>query len=62
MGTGDRTYDQDDAFGTRDLGHVYRSDTGSWRAVRGSDTEENQGGQAEGEDAPGAAASRPGPG
>jgi signal peptidase I len=46
--------DQDDAFGTRDLGQVYRSDTGSWRAVRGSGPDEDQGGQAE--DAPGAAA------
>ena len=46
--------DQDDAFGTRDLGHVYRSDTGSWRAVRGSGPDEQQGGQAD--DAPGAAA------
>ena len=49
--------DQDDAFGTRDLGHVYRSDTGSWRAVRGSGPDEGQGGQAD--DAPGAAAVGP---
>jgi signal peptidase I len=57
--------DQDDA-GTRDLGQVYRSDTGSWRAVRGPGPE-GQGepsadGQAQGDDAadsvaPGAAAS-----
>ncbi|MGH3256510.1 MAG: signal peptidase I [Streptosporangiaceae bacterium] len=50
--------DQDDASGTRDLGQVYRSDTGSWRAVQGSDSEENQSAQAEdqGEGVPGAAA------
>ena len=55
--------DQDDAFGTRDLGAVYRSDTGSWRAVRGSGPGEDQGGQAEGGDSPGAAASgEPAPG
>jgi signal peptidase I len=54
--------DQDDAFGTRDLGRVYRSDTGSWRAVRGSGSEEDQGGgQAEDEGASGAAASGPAP-
>ena len=51
--------DQDDAFGTRDLGQVYRSDTGSWRAVQGSGSDEDQGGQAEDEAAPGAAASGP---
>jgi signal peptidase I len=51
--------DQDDAFGTRDLGQVYRSDTGSWRAVRGSGSDEDQGGPAEDEGAPGAAASGP---
>jgi signal peptidase I len=45
----------DDAYGTRDLGQVYRSDTGSWRAVRASDSGADQGGQ--GDDAPGAAAS-----
>jgi len=49
--------DQDDAFGTRDLGKVYRSDTGSWRAVGGSGPDEDQGGQAE--DAPGSAAAGP---
>jgi len=54
--------DQDDAFGTRDLGQVYRSDTGSWRAVGGSASEEDQGGgQAEDEGASGAAASGPAP-
>jgi signal peptidase I len=35
--------DQDDAFGTRDLGQVYRSDTGSWRAVGESGSEQDQG-------------------
>jgi signal peptidase I len=53
--------DQEDASGTRDLGKVYRSDTGSWRAVRGPGQDEDQGGpsadgQAEGDAAPGAAA------
>jgi signal peptidase I len=56
--------DQDDAFGTQDLGQVYRSDTGSWRAVRGSGPEGDQGGaQAANENddagASGAAASGP---
>jgi signal peptidase I len=56
--------DQDDAFGTRDLGQVYRSDTGSWRAVRGSGPEGDQGGGQAGDEtddagAPGAAASGP---
>ncbi|HEY6297357.1 MAG TPA: signal peptidase I [Streptosporangiaceae bacterium] len=56
--------DQDDAFGTRDLGQVYRSDTGSWRAVGGSGPEGDQGGaQAANENddagASGAAASGP---
>jgi len=62
--------DQDDAFGTRDLGRVYRSDTGSWRAVGGSGPsgpsgpeQDLDGGQAGDEDtgAPGAAASGPPP-
>jgi signal peptidase I len=52
--------DQDDAFGTQDLGQVYRSDTGSWRAVRGSGPQDH-GGQAGDEDAPGAAAAGPAP-
>jgi signal peptidase I len=56
--------DQDDAFGTRDLGKVYRSDTGSWRAVRGSGPEGDQGGgsasnETDDAGAPGAAASGP---
>ena len=51
--------DQDDAFGTRDLGQVYRSDTGSWRAVGESGSDENQSGQAEDAAAPGAAATGP---
>ena len=56
--------DQDDAFGPRDLGQVYRSDTGSWRAVRGSGPEGDQGGgqasnEADDAGTPGAAASGP---
>ena len=47
--------DQDDAYGPRDLGQVYRSDTGSWRAVGASGPGAGQGGP--GDDAPGAAAS-----
>jgi signal peptidase I len=50
--------DQDDAFGTQDQGQVYRSDAGSWRAVRGSGSQD-QGGSAE--DAPGVAAAGPAP-
>ena len=56
--------DQDDAFGTRDLGQVYRSDTGSWRAVRGPGPHEDQGGsnpRTAGEGAPGADAAGPAP-
>jgi len=56
--------DQDDPFGTRDLGRVYRSDTGSWRAVggSGSGSGEDQGGRAESADAPGAATAGSAPG
>ena len=39
--------DQDDAYGTRDLGQVYRSDTGSWKAVRPTGPSADQGGPAE---------------
>jgi len=53
--------DQDDASGTRDLGQVYRSDTGSRRAVRGPGPREDQGEPAPGDDAPGAAAAGPAP-
>ena len=56
--------DQDDAFGTQDLGQVYRSDTGSWRAVRGSGPQDQgQSGEAENQNdrAPGAAAAGPAP-
>jgi signal peptidase I len=38
--------DQDDAHGTGDLGQVYRSDTGSWKAVRASGSGADQGGPA----------------
>jgi signal peptidase I len=53
--------DQDDAHGTRDQGRVYRSDTGSWRAVRGSGPGAGQDGQAEDDGTPGAAAAGPSP-
>jgi signal peptidase I len=48
--------DQGDAHGNPDLGQVYRSDTGSWRAVRASGPGADQQGQAERDDTPGAAA------
>ena len=50
--------DQDDAAGTRDLGQVYRSDTGSWRAVGAAGSGADPGGQAgSGDSGPGAAES-----
>jgi signal peptidase I len=48
--------DQDDSYGARDRGQVYRSDTGSWKAVRPADPGAHQDGQPAGDDAPGAAA------
>ena len=45
--------DQDDASGTRDLGQVYRSDTGSWKAVRAAGPGADQGRPAGDGDTPG---------
>jgi signal peptidase I len=51
--------DQDDAYGTRDLGQVYRSDTGSWRAVGAAGSGADQGRPGGRDDVTGGAAAEP---
>jgi signal peptidase I len=48
--------DEGDAYGTRDLGQVFRSDSGSWKAVPAGGADPDGDGQAPGDAAPGAAA------